>query len=255
MKTKAILFDFGGTIDTGGIHWYEKFWKLYYDSGIIIDRNVFRDAFSYSEKQMHRRDNRHLTFFDTYFLKVSLQISYLKQFGMLSYIEDTEQFSANFARLCQSEVEAHIKKISELLSQLHSRYMMAVVSNYYGNLELICRKFSLDKYFESFIDSAAVGVRKPDPQIFTLALDRLKIQPRDSYAIGDSYEKDIVPAKFAGCRTIWLKNRGWHDADDTGSADLVIHDLMEIKDILLTQPKRTAVSAAGKNNITGESNE
>ncbi|MGE5362796.1 MAG: HAD family hydrolase [Bacteroidota bacterium] len=252
MKTKAILFDFGGTIDTGGVHWYEKFWKLYSDSGIVIDRNIFRDAFSYSEKQMHQRNNAHLSFFDTYFLKISFQISYLKQFGMLSYIEDVEQFSANFALLCQSEVETHIGKISELLSQLHSRYMMAIVSNYYGNLGLICKKFSIDKYFESIIDSAVAGVRKPDPGIFSLALEQLNISPPNAYAIGDSYEKDIAPAKLAGCRTIWLRNKGWHNTEDASSADLVIHDLAEIKDILLTQPQRAAVPSAGNNNITGE---
>ncbi|MBI3765652.1 MAG: hypothetical protein HY277_04010, partial [Ignavibacteriales bacterium] len=35
---KAVLFDFGGTIDTDGVHWSEKFWEYYQQFGVGVEK-------------------------------------------------------------------------------------------------------------------------------------------------------------------------------------------------------------------------
>lgn len=72
--------------------------------------------------------------------------------------------------------------------------------------------FGIAHLFKTIIESAVVGVRKPDPKIYQLGADFLELDPMDCVVIGDSFIKDIVPAKQLGCRAIWLNVTGWEEA-------------------------------------------
>ena len=73
---------------------------------------------------------------------------------------------------------------------------MVLVSNFYGNIHQVLNEFDLDGLFDSIIESAVVGVRKPDPAIFTLGVKALGMAAEDTVVVGDSYTKDIVPAPY-----------------------------------------------------------
>lgn len=106
---------------------------------------------------------------------------------------------------------------------------MVLVSNFYGNISVVLQEFGLDGIFEEVIESAVVGIRKPDPQIFLLGVDALGMKPEEVTVVGDSLEKDIIPAKRAGCHTVWLKGEGWTNAQDgENQADRVIMTLDEL---------------------------
>ena len=49
---KAILFDFGGTIDTDGVHWSEKFWEYYERFKLPVEKKDFERAFKFSEDEL-----------------------------------------------------------------------------------------------------------------------------------------------------------------------------------------------------------
>jgi putative hydrolase of the HAD superfamily len=84
------------------------------------------------------------------------------------------------------------------------------VSNFYGNIHTVLREFNIDGFFAEVIESAEVGIRKPDPRIWQMgiqALQRLSptpLSPQDITIVGDSLEKDINPAKSLGCNTILI---------------------------------------------------
>ena len=107
---------------------------------------------------------------------------------------------------------------------------MVLVSNFYGNISTVLGEFGLDGLFDSIVESAVVGVRKPDHRIFTLGVEALGMEPGKVTVVGDSYDKDIVPAKRAGCHTVWMRGEGWTDTteSDTSAADAVITELKEI---------------------------
>lgn len=51
--------------------------------------------------------------------------------------------------------------------------------------------------------------------------------------IGDSYTKDIIPAKTVGCKAVWLKGEGWNeDTYDEKLPDAVITDITQLTDLL-----------------------
>jgi putative hydrolase of the HAD superfamily len=106
---------------------------------------------------------------------------------------------------------------------------MVLVSNFYGNIATVLKEFQLDGIFQSVIESAVVGVRKPDPRIFTLGVEALGLHPEEVMVVGDSIDKDIIPARKAGCQTIWFKGEGWTDDPvDESIPDRIITSLDEI---------------------------
>jgi len=107
-----------------------------------------------------------------------------------------------------------------------------MVTNFYGNMRSVLKDFQIDHFFPVIIESATAGVRKPDPQIFRLGVEALQLPANEVVVIGDSYDKDIVPAKTTGCQTIWLKNTGWNAYTGNETADLIISDFAELKKML-----------------------
>jgi putative hydrolase of the HAD superfamily len=67
------------------------------------------------------------------------------------------------------------------------------------------REFGFDGCFLHVVESAVVGVRKPDPKIFQLGIEALGMSPENIIVVGDSLENDILPARQLGCRTIWIQ--------------------------------------------------
>ena len=93
------------------------------------------------------------------------------------------------------------------------------------------KDFGLDHLFGAIVESAVVGIRKPDPAIFRLGVDKLGFPADEIVVVGDSYDKDIVPATRIGCQTIWLKSIGWSAYKGNETADIVLSDFTEIKQV------------------------
>ena len=223
---KAILFDFGGTIDTDGVHWSEKFWEYYLRYRIPVSKDRFEKAFVTSEKELGSDPSlREATFYATLLKQFTLQFAILG-------IKLNQDEVVKIVNACYADVGKTIADAKKLLLELKSRFQMGVVSNFYGNLDVVCKEFGLDRLFDVRIDSIIVGIWKPDPGIFRAALERLGTDARDTYVVGDSYDRDIVPSKQLGCTTIWLRGKSWTTPSSTEAADFTIQKFQEISSII-----------------------
>ena len=129
-----------------------------------------------------------------------------------------------YSRTCEETTRSR-----NVLLQLHERFPMVLVSNFYGNIATVLREFSLDGIFQQIVESAVVGIRKPDPRIFTLGVEALGFDPSEVIVVGDSIDKDIIPAHQAGCHTVWFKGEGWtSDPVDESAPDRIITNLTEL---------------------------
>ncbi len=81
---------------------------------------------------------------------------------------------------------------------------LGVVSNSVGRVEEALVAAGLRDCFEVVIDSALVGVEKPDPAIFRAALDALGVAPPEALYVGDLYDVDVVGARAAGMEAVLL---------------------------------------------------
>jgi HAD superfamily hydrolase (TIGR01509 family) len=90
---------------------------------------------------------------------------------------------------------------------LEAGLRLAVVSNADGRVHEYLETAGLADCFEFILDSAVVGIEKPDPRIFELALDRLGLEPGEVVYVGDTYEVDVLGARAAGMRAILISDR------------------------------------------------
>jgi putative hydrolase of the HAD superfamily len=81
---------------------------------------------------------------------------------------------------------------------------LAVVSNSDGRVEEALVAAGLRDCFDVVLDSALVGVEKPDPAIFRAALAALGVAPAEALYIGDLYDVDVVGARAAGMEAVLL---------------------------------------------------
>lgn len=77
-------------------------------------------------------------------------------------------------------------------------YVLAAVSNSDGRAETYLQAAGLRDLLDFVVDSAAVGVEKPDPRIFEIACERAGVAPHEAVHVGDIYEVDVVGARSAG---------------------------------------------------------
>ena len=224
---RAILFDFGGTIDTNGVHWSEMFREYYRRHHLRVEKEAFDRAFVATEQALLREAD-----IATLDFRQLLVRQFTLQMGLLG-INDPGGLADRLGGECFGEVADTVASASDLLAVFGKRYLLGLVSNFYGNLVPVCRGFGLDGLFGTMVDSAVEGVRKPDPAIFMLALERLGVPAAEAWVVGDSYDRDIVPGKTLGCSTIWLRGGGWTTPADTAAADVTITSLGAMRSIVL----------------------
>lgn len=232
-QVKGIIFDYGGTLDSNGMHWAEVIWMAYEAAGVPVNKANFRDAYVYGERTLGK--NRivlpHHTFGDMLRIKADLQIEWLKENGLLDTTNATPEVKEQIASWCYNYAAGAIEKAKPLVELLAKKYPLVLVSNFYGNIEAVLKDFRLDPYFQSIVESAVVGIRKPDPAIFGLGLEQIQLPAETVVVIGDSHDKDIVPATTLGCQTIWLKSIGWSAYKGDETADAIIEDFGELKEV------------------------
>ena len=108
---------------------------------------------------------------------------------------------------------------------------VGMISNSDGSIERMITKEGLAPYFRFVLDSRVVGVEKPDPRIFQMALERGGARPDEAVYIGDLYSIDVVGARAAGMDAILLDPAGlWGHVDCPK-----VKDLLEAADIVVQQ--------------------
>lgn len=119
----------------------------------------------------------------------------------------------------------------KVVKYLAGKYPLTIISN--GFKEVQYYKFEhsgLAKYFTHTLISEEVGINKPQPGIFEIALQRNGITADQAVMIGDSYSSDIAGAKAAGIDQIWVKGDGLPVMGET--ATYIIPNVIDVMNIL-----------------------
>ena len=137
--------------------------------------------------------------------------------------------------LYPSERRARYKPFADVrpvLDRLKAEYRLGLVTN--GPCDLQCAKLDasgLRGYFEATAISREVGIKKPDPRIFAVAIRQLGVSAQESAFVGDTSKSDIAGALAAGMKAIWL-NRDNDPAPESIVPDATIHSLSELPSTL-----------------------
>jgi putative hydrolase of the HAD superfamily len=98
---------------------------------------------------------------------------------------------------------------------------LVVVSNSDGTVEQGMIATGLRPHLHHVVDSALVGIEKPDPRIFQHALDAVGARPERTLHVGDLYAVDVLGARAAGVHALLLDPYGdWGDVDCARAPDV-----------------------------------
>lgn len=109
-------------------------------------------------------------------------------------------------------VPAGVIPALEAMNRLGLR--ITVVSNANGTLCAHMDRLGLSRYVHCILDSCDLGVEKPDPRLFEIALERSSADAATTIHVGDLYQVDVVGARAAGIRGVLLDENGLYDGVD-----------------------------------------
>ncbi|HYD49020.1 MAG TPA: HAD family hydrolase [Terriglobales bacterium] len=222
---RAVLFDLGGTLDGPARHWETRFGALYRREGWQLSRGELADAFghatraAYADPAMASRCLRETVAFHS-----RHQLERLGRFDA----EVVERVAGSFV----AEAEAALAASRAVLQRLRPLVRLGVISNFYGNAERILDDAGITPLLDVVIDSSCVGCSKPEPRIFELALDALRLAPAEVLYVGDSFDKDILPAHRLGLRTAWLVPVDAPPCPEPDAADFTLLRLEDVEGLV-----------------------
>lgn len=88
-------------------------------------------------------------------------------------------------------------------------YRIGLITNAGDALDVntLIDRAGIRSYLDRIWISANVGVRKPNPRIFEIALDSMNVRPKEAVMVGDSLNADILGANTIGMSSIWITRR------------------------------------------------
>ena len=245
---RALVFDFGGTLDGNGVHWLERTYQFIRDRHPEITREAFDTAdraavtefafggsaqnWSYQEGSMlpvGAVASEHAAGCNLRETAESIAAGIYKRLGLSQQMKDeyVEWF-------CVGAAES-LAENRRWLETLYGTYQLAVISNNFGNTRGWCDDYGLSPLLEAVIDSTVLGIAKPDTRIFEDALSELEVAPRQAIYVGDSYAADMVGGKNAGLWTAWLIGDQDKTCPDPSIVDVKLSHLHELADFLESQ--------------------
>lgn len=242
---RALVFDFGGTLDGNGIHWLERAYQFIHERHPEITREAFDEADKAAITEFALGDPSHeWSYQDGSMLPVgvvaseyaarctlretteAIAVGIYKRLGLSDQMKDeyVEWFCAGAAK--------SLAENRRWLETLHDTYQLAVISNNFGNTRGWCDEYGLSPLLEVIIDSTVLGIAKPDARIFEAALSELGVVPSQAIYVGDSYSADMVGGKNAGMWTAWLVGAQVKPCPDPSLVDVRLSHLHELTGFL-----------------------
>ncbi|MFH1724668.1 MAG: HAD family hydrolase [Elusimicrobiota bacterium] len=233
--TKAVLFDFGGTLDADGVHWLDRFLSIYAQEGLRVDREAFARAFYDADDNLPAR-----------FALDGLDLEQTIRLQAGCVVENLAAAAPGAAgpglaervvRRFVDSARAHLRRNRPLLERLRRSFRLGIVSNFYGNLDSILAAEGLADLFGAVADSERVGAMKPDAKIFLHATRGLGVEPAESLMVGDSVPRDMKGAEGLGMPHAWVA--GGRDASETCCAAApVLRTLSDLEPLLFGSGRR-----------------
>ncbi len=93
----------------------------------------------------------------------------------------------------------------DVVAGLYGKYKLGIIANQSLGTQERIDAWGIGQYFDVVMASAEAGCAKPDPKIFTAALEKAGCEAADAVMIGDRLDNDIIPAKKLGMKTIWVR--------------------------------------------------
>lgn len=208
---RMVLLDAGGVLVRPD---FERVAEALGSHGVAVDAGALRAAEPHSKKALDRPESvgattdeeRGWAYFDLLLRKAGIEPSEATTAALRELKEHHDRDNL------WNEVPDGVPQALRGLAAAGVR--MAVVSNANGTVRRLMERLGFLGYFELVVDSAEVGVEKPDPRIFRIALQKTGAAPSETIFVGDVYNVDVVGGRAAGIRVVLVDEAGLHPEAD-----------------------------------------
>jgi HAD superfamily hydrolase (TIGR01549 family) len=229
---KVLIFDLDDTISdfqsTADRAFQMTFGDYAEEQGVHIDRlhetymGLFEDFYT-----LHLEGHINLDEFRAY------RFSRMFELVGMDVDDDFLDLCVDFQQVYDRELRT-FKGACEVLKELDENFPLGLITN--GPTEAQWHKinrFRLSRIMEVILVSGQIGIAKPDPRIFQVALEGLRASPEEAVMIGNSLEHDHQGAINAGIPFIWANHLGRQLPEGWPEPMATIHNFQELRDLLL----------------------
>ncbi len=236
---KVIFFDLGNTLIYSRLPWPDILAEAdqalvneLHRQGCMVDRQIFIEEFVTDLRDYYReRDLDHIEFTTEYILQ-----HLLHEFGFVLPARQVRTALNAMYAVTQANWFLEEDALPTLRTLQSQGYRLGLISNASDgdDVRTLLANHCLTEYFDPILISAEVGMRKPHPHIFKMALTLCDTAPENTVMVGDTLEADILGARNAGMISVWITQ---HANPDTCGADIQpdasAAALSELPDLLL----------------------
>jgi putative hydrolase of the HAD superfamily len=218
MPIQAVLFDMFDTLML--IEKNHQFYRpslesahqVLVDNGVEVEFAVFRNAYTKARDALYVEADARLEepHFNMRIAKALESLGYCFDVNSKVVATATNAFCEGFMEYVR--IDDHTKNA---LKKLHRKYKLGIVSNFAipECVDKLLEKHDLNRFFDVVVVSATVNKRKPSPEIFQKALEKLGVSAENAVFVGDTADADIIGAKAAGMKTIFIERRFQEEAE------------------------------------------
>jgi len=206
---KGIIFDLGSTVMRFKGEWRAVLEECYSTlaahlkaGGLDLDEAAFVAAYDrYMDEFYVQRQHEWVEYTAAHLLRLCLA-----DMGIAEVSEELMNAGLKTMFLREEEWWEAFDDAAPTLERLQAEgYRLGMISNASddGNVQRLIDKAGLRPWLDPIIVSAAVGIRKPNPRIFEMVLERWELPPDQVVMVGDTLGTDILGAQLAGLRNVW----------------------------------------------------
>ncbi len=226
-----VFFDAGETLVHPRPSFAGLFSRICTEQGFEVDAGNItpvteRILVSYSDKQTEgwtfsASDDASREFWLDFYDRTLMELGMTADTGRLARkLYDTFSDPSNFE--AYDDVEPALSKLSK------QGYRLGIISNFEAWLEVLLGELDLAKHFDPVLISGVVGIEKPHPEIFRMALETAEVEADRAVHIGDSLRSDYHGSMAAGMTAILLDRHDRYSEEDV----LRVSDLREVPGLL-----------------------
>jgi HAD superfamily hydrolase (TIGR01662 family) len=232
MTIEAVLFDMFDTLML--IEKNHEFYtpslkrahQVLVDNGIKVEFPIFRDAYTKARDALYVEADLLLEepHFNVRITKALESLGYCFSADNNVVTEATSAFCEGFMEYVR--IDKHTKST---LEKVHGKYKLGIVSNFAipECVDKLLEKHGLDKFFDVVVVSGTVNKRKPSPEIFQKALEKIGVSAKNAVFVGDTADADIMGAKATGMKTIFIE-RSFQEETEQACPTQKINSLNEL---------------------------
>lgn len=229
LHPEVVFFDYGNTLVKDTEDWYGDISRYVARFGLELTEGRFvagkeeAERFAGTYRAIHGTRTR---------LEDRFWFNYCRTFLRSAFDDRAENLAEEMHAVQFFTNEIYPETVPTLAELRRRGYRLGVISNWEApTLPSLFERFNMTQYFGKILPSREAEASKPDPRIFQLAMEALRVTPERAVHVGDSFSCDVMGARGVGITPVWLNEKG--DASPLQTSPVLqIRNLTGLLDLL-----------------------